>query len=101
MAIKEIEQNTDFLSDDIARLEEEKAALEQAIDAMFDAVQNLETTWKGSAKEAFRTQFQADYQTCKEMNKTLETLIGKLRTARAEYDRCEEEVGNIVRSIKV
>lgn len=101
MAIREIEQNTDFLSDDIARLEEEKAALGQAIDAMFDAVQKLETTWKGPAKEAFQTQFQADYQTCKEMNKTLETLIDKLRTAGAEYDRCEEEVGNIVRSIRV
>ena len=42
MAIKEIEQNTDYLSDDIARLEDEKASLEQAIDAMFAAVQELE-----------------------------------------------------------
>ena len=45
MAIKEIEQNTDRLSDDIIRLEEEKAVLEKSIDAMFDAVKNLDTMW--------------------------------------------------------
>ena len=54
MAIKEIEQNTDRLSDDIIRLEEEKAVLEKSIDAMFDAVKNLDTMWEGPANEAFR-----------------------------------------------
>lgn len=101
MAIKEIEQNTDYLSDDITRLEEEKAALEQAIDAMFAAVQELETTWKGPAKESFRIQFQNDYEKCSELNKTLESLIDKLRVAKNEYDRCENEVGNIVNSIRI
>lgn len=38
MAIKEIEQNTDYLADDISRLEQEKTILEQAIDEMFAAV---------------------------------------------------------------
>lgn len=101
MAIKEIEQNTDYLSDDITRLEEEKAALEQAIDAMFAAVQELETTWKGPAKESFRIQFQNDYEKCSELNKTLESLIDRLRVAKNEYDRCENEVGNIVNSIRI
>lgn len=101
MAIKEIEQNTDYLSDDITRLEEEKAALEQAIDAMFAAVQELETTWKGPAKESFRIQFQNDYEKCSELNKTLESLIDKLRVAKNEYDRCENEVENIVNSIRI
>ena len=101
MAIKEIEQNTDYLSDDIARLEDEKASLEQAIDAMFAAVQELESTWKGPAKESFRIQFQNDYEKCKEMNKILDVRIDKLRIARQEYDKCESEVGNIVRAIRV
>ena len=101
MAISIIEQNTDRLSDDITRLETEKAALESAIEEMFDAVRNLETTWEGPAKQTFQQQFQSDYQTCREMQKTLETLIEKLRTARVEYDKCEDEVGDIVRSIRI
>lgn len=101
MAIREIEQNTGSLSDDIARLEEAKAVLEQSVDAMFAAVQELETTWQGPAKETFRTQFQNDYNRCVEMNRTLGALIEKLRTARVEYDKCEEEVGAIVRAIRV
>ena len=101
MAIKEIEQNTDRLSDDIIRLEEEKAVLEKSIDAMFDAVKNLDTMWEGSANEAFRAQFLTDYQTCLEMNKTLGILIEKLRKAREEYDKCESEVENLVRAIRI
>lgn len=101
MAIREIEQDTNYLSDDIRRLEEEKRTLGQAVDAMFEAVRELETTWKGPAKEAFRAQFQSDYNKCVELNKTLDALIEKLRTARVEYDKCEEEVGAIVRAIKV
>lgn len=101
MAIREIEQNTDYLSDDIVRLEEEKAVLEQSIDEMFAAVEELESTWEGPAKESFRSQFQSDYERCVEMNRTLGTLIEKLKTARTEYDKCEEEVGAIVRAIKV
>lgn len=101
MAIKEIEQNTDRLSDDIIRLEEEKAVLEKSIDAMFDAVKNLDTMWEGPANEAFRAQFQTDYQTCLEMNKTLGILIEKLRKAREEYDKCESEVENLVRVIRI
>lgn len=101
MAIKEIEQNTDRLSDDIIRLEEEKALLEKAIDAMFDAVKTLDTMWDGPANEAFRLQFQTDYGTCTEMHKTLGILIQNLRRAREEYDKCESEVGNLVNSIRI
>lgn len=101
MTIKEIEQNTDFLSDDIARLEDEKAALEQAIEEMFFAVRDLESTWRGPARESFEIQFNNDYQKCKELNKTLESLIEKLRIAQTEYDNCESEVGSIVQAIRV
>lgn len=101
MAIKEIEQNTDYLADDISRLEEEKAALEQAMDAMFAAVRELEGTWKGPAKEGFKIQFQTDYEKCRELSKMLESLIEKLRIAGNEYDKCESEVGNIVNSIRI
>lgn len=101
MAIKEIEQNTDFLADDIARLEEQRTALEKAMEAMFAAVEELESTWQGPAKAQFTVQFQNDLERCREMNKTLESLIEKLRTARSEYDKCENEVGNIVRAIRI
>jgi WXG100 family type VII secretion target len=101
MAIKEIEQNTDYLADDISRLEQEKTILEQAIDEMFAAVRDLDSTWEGPAKAAFVNQFQVDYNRCKEMNNRLASLIEKLETARNEYDKCENEVGDIVRSIRI
>ena len=40
-------------------------------------------------------------QTCLEMNKTLGILIEKLRKAREEYDKCESEVENLVRAIRI
>lgn len=100
-SIREIEQNTDYLSDDIVRLEDEKNKLERAIDEMFDAVNTLEATWDGPASETFKAQFQSDYETCKEMHRAFGTLIEKLKTAKEEYDRCESEVGELVRSIRV
>jgi hypothetical protein len=35
------------------------------------------------------------------MNNRLASLIEKLETARNEYDKCENEVGDIVRSIRI
>lgn len=101
MAIKEIEQNTDYLGDDISRLEGEQRRLEQAVDQMFSAVRELSDTWEGPAKAAFTSQFDNDYNRCKELNKSLAALLDKLRTARSEYDKCEDEVGGVVRSIRV
>ena len=101
MAVNEIEMNTSTLSGTIESLERETTRLERQINTMFQQVQELDQMWTGSAKQAFSQQFQADYQTCKDMCKELKDAVKSFQNARNEYDRCERRVDELVRQLRV
>ena len=47
------------------------------------------------------SQFQKDRGICDEMCKLLREMIDSLKFARGEYDKCEQRVDAIVRSVRV
>ena len=101
MAVNEIEMNTSTLSGTIESLERETSQLERQVQTMFQQVQELDQMWTGTAKQVFSQQFQADYQTCKDMCAELKEVVKSFRYARDEYNRCERRVDELVRQLRV
>ncbi len=101
MAVNEIEMNTSSLSGTIENLERETTRFEQQIKTMYQQVQELDQMWTGTAKQAFSQQFQADYETCKEMCTELKDAVKSFKYARDEYNRCERSVDELVRQFRV
>ncbi|MDO5415634.1 MAG: WXG100 family type VII secretion target [Lachnospiraceae bacterium] len=101
MAINEIEMNTTTLAGDIETLELTVTQLEKQMKKMFGFIDELDKMWDGPANQAFNQQFQADYRTCEEMCRVLRELIGCLKHARQEYDKCEQNIDSMIRSIPI
>lgn len=101
MAVNEIEMNTSTLAGDIETLEQAAAQLESQMKKMFQSIEELDTMWDGPANEVFNQQFQLDYQFCEEMCGVLRDLIGSLNHAREEYDKCEQNIDSLIRTIQI
>lgn len=101
MAITEIEINTSTLGKDIESLETTVGQLEKQIEKMFGSIEELDKMWDGPANAAFTQQFQIDYQTCVEMCQILRELIDSLQHAKEEYEKCEQSVDGLIRSIQI
>lgn len=101
MAINEIEMNTSTLGRDIETLEDAVGRMEQCANEMFANIQDLSRMWSGNAHTAFQQQFQMDYESCQELHRVLGELVDSLQHAREEYDKCEQNVDNLIRSIQI
>ena len=101
MSITHIEVDTAELNVDIRALEVKVRQLQQKEKAMEQTVNELETMWKGPAKEAFSRQFRKDCQRFKDICDVLEELISCLEHARDEYDKCEDRIGDRIASIHI
>ena len=99
--VNEIEMNTSMLAGDIESLESTVGQLETQLKNMFDSVNRLDTMWNGAANSAFNQQFQSDYAVCQEMCRTLRELIASLDHAADEYDKCEQSVNSMIRSLNI
>ena len=101
MAITEIEMNTSTLGRDIDSLENMLGQLETQIEKMYGSITDLDRMWDGPANEAFNHQFSRDYQLCLKMCQVLKELIDSLQHAKTEYEKCEQNVDILIRTIKV
>ena len=101
MAITIIETDTSAMARDIEQLEERLRQLESHMKKMFTSVQELDAMWDGPSNEEFNRQFQQDYRMCEEMCGILRELIGSLRHARTEYEKCEQNVDGMIRSLRI
>lgn len=101
MAIDHIEIETSSLSSDIKSMTEKTNNVENQINEMFDSMAELDTMWDGSANEAFRNQFQIDYQTMKELIKEVRYLISCMEYAKKRYEECEDDTYALISSIRL
>lgn len=101
MAVNEIEMNTSTLAADIETLETTVSQLEGQMKKMFQSVGELDRMWDGPANATFNQQFNIDYQVCEEMCRVLWELIGSLKHARTEYDKCERNIDSMIRAINL
>lgn len=96
---EKLEINTSALYADIQEIENNVAILERESERMFDEIMELNATWKGPANVAYNEQFRTDYDIICEMMKDLRQYVNELYEADKAYNRCEEQVGELVRNI--
>lgn len=97
----EIAVNTGTLGKTVVDLNADLEKVRSNIGKMYEAVAALDSTWDGPAKEVFRAQFMSDKNAMEEICKGLKKVFESMDTAKKEYETCENNVSQIISSIRV
>lgn len=101
MSINRIEINTNALQRDTAEIEDYLNKIQTDKNELVSSMQELNGMWEGSAHDAFINQFNIDMQRIDELTKDIEAYLSTLRNAVGVYNRCEDEIENMVRAINI
>ena len=101
MAISYIEIDTGQLNKDIGDLDADIKRAEKTLTDMVQEMEELNSMWQGQANMAFRVQFQNDNVMMQELLEEMIKLEECMRYASSEYVKCENEVKDMVDSIRI
>lgn len=101
MAGRMIEVDTNILRSDILTIEEEISSINSGADRLGQALRELESMWDGNAKQAFSAAVNDDIRRLRELSKAIRDFTEKTSEVRREYDMCENEVSQMISSIRV
>lgn len=101
MAITYVEIDTSILQTDVKELEENIARAEKSLEGLKTELNELNTYWQGKANMAFRAQVSKDYSLMEEMLQEMHKLAECMTHAGDEYVKCENEVLNTVKNIRI
>lgn len=101
MASNLIEVNTNSLKGDVDEIAVELEQISRDADTLRGLLAHLETMWDGNAKQAFSAAVWDDLERLGVLVQAMKQLTSRTSDARAEYDKCENAVAQIVSSIKV
>ena len=101
MAISYIEIDTGQLNKDIGDLGESIKKAEKTLSDMVQEMEELNSMWQGQANLAFQAQFQNDNVLMQELLQEMLKLEECMRYASGEYVKCENEVKDMVDSIRI
>lgn len=100
-ADKSLEIDTVRLQNDIDSLKTHLNQMKTKGESMMEGILALGQMWEGASKEAFTSQFQADYQILQAMEQVIDDLIRNLEFAKDQYESCEDGVESIINSIRI
>lgn len=98
---QEIAINTGKLDNDITAMQERLNGILKDMEDMYSAVNALDAMWEGPANAAFIQQFANDQENMTELCEIIQDYIECLTFAKDEYVICENEINNIVSSIRI
>lgn len=101
MAVTKIEVNTSTLKGDVDKFRTELNGLKDDVTKLRETSNSLSTMWDGIAKQATVAAVANDIGKLEQLIKVMEDFTNATDTARSNYDRCEQNVGSIVASLKV
>ena len=101
MAITKIEVNTSTLKGDVDKFRAELQGLKGDVTKLRETSNQLSSMWDGIAKQATVAAVSDDIGRLELLIKAIEEFTNATDTARSNYDRCEQNVGSIVSSLKV
>lgn len=96
-----IETNINAMEQDIKDMRDVLKKIRQDMNGMFDAVIELDNTWSGSAKEAFKKQFLTDKMDFEEICTAVENIIESMENAKNSYRKCEAEIEQEITRIPI
>ena len=101
MAGRSIEVNTNTLKSDLSVIEEEIRGINRGAGQLEQALHALESMWEGPAKESFSAAVNDDIRRLRELSRLLESFTQTTGEVRQEYDACENEIAQLITSIRV
>lgn len=101
MAITKIAINTGILQSDITALENAILTVKNKMENMFTNMKAMDNMWKGTAHDAFMVQFTNDYNSMKDLCDILTNLLDNIKTAKKEYEQCEDSINTIINDIQI
>lgn len=97
--MKDIEVNISSISNMQKQIGEAVKTLDSSLKTMYEGVAELNRTWEGPNHTDFVTLFEQRYEEMKKLGKTLESYQKVVKEAGKTYDKCEQEVYQLVQSI--
>lgn len=101
MAESKIRVNTDSLSRTRRELQEKLERIRENVKRITEDMGTLNAMWEGEAHEAFTQAAEADLQFLTEVCDALQRIVGFENTAVTEYDRCEQQVSEMIAAIRI
>lgn len=94
-----IEIDTDRLNADIAQMQAHLEELNAAQERIYGSLETLRSMWQGPAQMAFYSQTRTDRVALQGLMRNLKNLIECMEYAKAEYNRCGDEVQERIAAI--
>lgn len=101
MGVNEIATNIETMRKDISELEDLLSMARGTIDKVYAEMTQLDAMWDGDANETFNVQVRKDIEFGREVCDTVNEIINCMEYANSEYNKCENEIGNIIASIRI
>lgn len=101
MASKEIATNTNTMSNDIEELRAILDKSKKLMDNVMGQMAELDAMWDGAANEAFNLQIRNDQAFANEVFEAINDFIDCMNYAKNEYNKCENEVSEIIGTIRI
>ena len=101
MAASKIKVNTDRLNQTRNSVQTRLELIVKNIQQISENMNALNATWTGDAHETFEKSTTSDIQKLQDVCKGLEGIVKYENNAVKEYNRCEQQVSDIIRQIRV
>ena len=93
--------DTGQVSRTVSELSELLLKIENGRESMYNALEALDVMWAGQAHDAFKVQYVEDDKMMGALLGSIREAINNIDSARQEYVTCEDEVKQMVSSIRI
>jgi WXG100 family type VII secretion target len=101
VAVKYIKISTNRLGTDAEQVASLIQSIQKEMTAMKSSVQQMNSMWEGPSKEAFVQAFNQDMEDLSTLIKGLSSIQSFETQAKTKYENCEQQVEELVASIRV
>lgn len=96
-----IEIETRSLGQDRDNIQNQTEAVRGMLVQLQSSMETLFSMWEGPAKDVFMAQYSTDYEFMQDFLKEMEKYVQAMSYAQEEYDKCENDVAQIVGAIQI
>lgn len=101
MAVNKIRVNTDSLHQTQQNLQEKLKKIQKEIEQIATDMETLNAMWTGEAHDAFVQSAESDIQYLTSVCDQIQGIINYEGNAVKEYNRCEQQVSDLISRIRV
>lgn len=96
-----IRVSTGNIKRDRESIQNERKGIEQSVEDLYQEMQSLAQTWEGPAWQSFQGQVASDIENMYAVCEMISGFLSHMEYAENEYQRCENQVGSLVDSIRI